>query len=145
MHRASRLLLLVPLVACGASSQDAQHPKAEPSAQVASAASPQPGAGKVHCELLPPIKPSPFGNASGARADAQAKFDQGMKELDLQHYDAAASALAKSYETLPHPDVLFDLAVAQCRAGKSDDARSSLKQYEAGNPPDLAAIDKALN
>ena len=141
------LLVVAPLFvfACGASSQDGAPPQTQPTAPVAAASPTAAAASRVHCELLPPIKPSPYGTAAGVRAQAQAQFDSGMKELDAQHYDAAMSALGKAYETLPHPDVLFDLAVAQCKGGKSDEARASLQQYGSMNPPDKAAVDKAIN
>jgi len=62
-------------------------------------------------------------------------------------YDEGIAALKEAYDTLPHPNVLYNIARAYVEMGDLDNAIKYYKDYAATNPPDkeeVAAVTSAL-
>jgi iron complex outermembrane receptor protein len=71
-----------------------------------------------------------------ARTEARAFFKRGMTAIAAGKYEQGIEALQKAYETLPHPNVLFNIARAYVETGDLDNAIAYYKRYIDENPPD---------
>ena len=57
-------------------------------------------------------------------------------------YDEGIAHLESAYDTLPHPNVLYNIGLAHMYAGRSDEAISYFERYKETAPPsDAAEID----
>ncbi len=77
------------------------------------------------------------GTAFGdARTEARAHFKRGMVAIADGRYDAGVVELKMAYESLPHPNVLYNIARAYVDMGNLGDAIIYYKKYLEGEPPD---------
>jgi outer membrane receptor for ferrienterochelin and colicin len=74
-----------------------------------------------------------FAQASPARADertdARREFRRGMQKVRAGDYDGGLKALRRAYAILPHPDVLFNIALSSAYAQRFDDAWVALESF----------------
>ena len=56
------------------------------------------------------------------RTDARREFRQGMQMIADGQYDEGIKHLESAYEILPHPNVLYNIALAHTYAGRPDAA-----------------------
>jgi iron complex outermembrane receptor protein len=81
------------------------------------------------------------------RTEARAHFRKGMSMISDGQYDEGIAELKLAYDTLPHPNVLYNIARAYVEMGDLDNAIKHYKDYAATNPPDreeVAAVISAL-
>lgn len=81
------------------------------------------------------------------RTEARAHFRKGMSMISDGQYDEGIAELELAYDTLPHPNVLYNIARAYVEKGDLDNAIKYYKDYAETNPPDkeeVAAVISAL-
>lgn len=64
-----------------------------------------------------------------ARTEARRAFRRGMQLVDEGQYREGIEYLERAYDTLPHPNVLYNLALAYMYAGDLELASSYLERY----------------
>lgn len=86
-----------------------------------------------------------------ARTEARAHFKKGMTMISNGQYDEGIEQLKVAYDTLPHPNVLYNIARAYVEMGDLDNAIKYYKDYAETNPPDreevtavVAALEQRL-
>ena len=82
-----------------------------------------------------------------ARTEARTHFRKGMSMISDGQYDEGIAELKVAYDTLPHANVLYNIARAYVEMGDLDNAIKYYKDYAATNPPDkeeVAAVTSAL-
>jgi len=82
-----------------------------------------------------------------ARTEARAYFRKGMTMISNGEYGPGIDALKRAYETLPHPNVLYNIARAYGEMGDLENAITYYKRYAETNPPDkdeVVAVVAAL-
>ncbi len=82
-----------------------------------------------------------------ARTEARASFRKGMALIANGEYGPGIEALKQAYETLPHPNVLYNIARAYGEEGDLENAIKYYKRYADTNPPDkdeVVAVVSAL-
>jgi outer membrane receptor for ferrienterochelin and colicin len=76
------------------------------------------------------------------RTDARREFRAGMQAIADGRYDEGIAHLESAYDTLPHPNVLYNIGLAHMYAGRADEAISYFERYKETAPPsDAAEID----
>jgi iron complex outermembrane receptor protein len=76
------------------------------------------------------------------RTDARREFRAGMQAVADGKYDEGIAHLESAYDTLPHPNVLYNIGLAHMYAGRADEAISYFERYKETAPPsDAAEID----
>jgi iron complex outermembrane receptor protein len=70
------------------------------------------------------------------RTEARAHFKKGMLAIADGRYDAGIEELKKAYDTLPHPNVLYNIARAYVDIGDPENATIYYRHYLEGNPSD---------
>lgn len=93
----------------------------------------------VMCATVPAL--------ADARTEARTHFRKGMSMISNGQYDEGIDELKVAYDTLPHPNVLYNIARAYVEMGDLESAIEYYKEYEATNPPDkeeVAAVVSAL-
>lgn len=92
-----------------------------------------------------PKKPAPAapGGKPEERAikDAQARFEEGLRRYKAQDFEGARLAFLQAYTAYPSVDILWNLCLAELRAGKTLDALKHLRQYE--KDPKLTDAERA--
>jgi outer membrane receptor for ferrienterochelin and colicin len=78
------------------------------------------------------------------RTDARREFRAGMQAVAEGRYDDGITHLEHAYDILPHPNVLYNLGLAQMYAGRPDDAITYFERYKETAPPSDAAEVNAL-
>lgn len=77
--------------------------------------------------------------SSGARADvrtdARREFRAGMSAISEGRYDEGIEHLEVAYDTLPHPNVLYNIGLAHMYAGRPDEALAFFERYREQAPP----------
>jgi iron complex outermembrane receptor protein len=73
-----------------------------------------------------------------ARTEARRAFRRGMQLVDEGNYREGIEYLERAYDTLPHPNVLYNLALAYMYAGDLELASSYLQRYIDDAPADDA-------
>jgi outer membrane receptor for ferrienterochelin and colicin len=76
------------------------------------------------------------------RTDARREFRAGMQAIADGRYDEGIAHLESAYDTLPHPNVLYNIGLAHMYAGRADEAISYFERYKETAPPsDAAEVD----
>jgi iron complex outermembrane receptor protein len=76
------------------------------------------------------------------RTDARREFRTGMQAIADGRYDEGIAHLESAYDTLPHPNVLYNIGLAHMYAGRADEAISYFERYKETAPPsDAAEVD----
>jgi outer membrane receptor for ferrienterochelin and colicin len=79
------------------------------------------------------------------RTDARREFRAGMQAVAEGRYDEGIAHLESAYDTLPHPNVLYNIGLAHMYAGRGDEAISYFERYKETAPPsDAAEIDALI-
>jgi outer membrane receptor for ferrienterochelin and colicin len=78
------------------------------------------------------------------RTEARAEFRLGMRAISDGRIDEGIAHLEKAYEILPHPNVLYNIAIAHMHAGRPDAALYYLERYQETAPPGDAGEVEAL-
>jgi iron complex outermembrane receptor protein len=78
------------------------------------------------------------------RTDARREFRAGMQAVAEGRYDEGIAHLENAYDILPHPNVLYNLGLAQMYAGRPDEAVAYFERYKETAPPSDAAEVDAL-
>jgi iron complex outermembrane receptor protein len=92
-----------------------------------------------------------WGASSGSadvRTDARREFRAGMALVASGQYDEGISHLEQAYEILPHPNVLYNIALAHMYAGRSEAALYYFERYKetapAGDAQEVDALMASL-
>ncbi len=72
--------------------------------------------------------------ATDKKQVAKQYVDAGKAAQDAGDYDTAIALYEKAYQLVPHPKLLYDIAIAQRLAGRLDEALRQYKQYVAVEP-----------
>jgi outer membrane receptor for ferrienterochelin and colicin len=76
------------------------------------------------------------------RTDARREFRQGMQMVAEGQYDEGIKHLERAYDILPHPNVLYNIALAHTYAGRADAAVYYFERYKETAPSaDAAEVD----
>jgi outer membrane receptor for ferrienterochelin and colicin len=76
------------------------------------------------------------------RTDARREFRQGMQMVADGQYDEGIKHLEKAYDILPHPNVLYNIALAHTYAGRPDAAVYYFERYKETAPTaDAVEVD----
>lgn len=75
-----------------------------------------------------------------ARTDARRSFRRGMDLVAEGKYDTGIAELKRAYETLPHINVLFNIARAYTEMGDVENALVYYERYALENPPDKEEV-----
>ncbi len=79
------------------------------------------------------------------RTDARREFRQGMQMIADGQYDEGIKHLENAYEILPHPNVLYNVALAHTYAGRPDAAIYYFERYKETAPEaDATEIDAII-
>ncbi|HJL00164.1 MAG TPA: TonB-dependent receptor [Polyangiaceae bacterium LLY-WYZ-15_(1-7)] len=78
---------------------------------------------------------APFARAD-VRTEARRHFRRGMQLIADGSLDEGIEELELAYETLPHPNVLYNIGRAYAEAGRYQDALEYFERYLATDPPD---------
>ncbi|HJK90443.1 MAG TPA: tetratricopeptide repeat protein, partial [Polyangiaceae bacterium LLY-WYZ-15_(1-7)] len=70
------------------------------------------------------------------RTEARRHFRRGMQLIADGSLDEGIEELELAYETLPHPNVLYNIGRAYAEAGRYQDALEYFERYLASDPPD---------
>jgi iron complex outermembrane receptor protein len=72
------------------------------------------------------------------RAEARRAFRSGMQAISDGQYDTGIALLEQAYESLPHPNVLYNIGLAHMHAGRAAQAIAYFERYKESVPPDQA-------
>ncbi|MFW5740257.1 MAG: tetratricopeptide repeat protein, partial [Myxococcota bacterium] len=86
----------------------------------------------VMCATMPAL--------ADARTEARAHFKKGMSMISNGQYDEGIEQLKVAYDTLPHPNVLYNIARAYVEMGDLENAIKYYKDYAQTNPPDKEEV-----
>ncbi len=80
------------------------------------------------------------------RTDARREFRAGMARVANGQYDEGIAHLEQAYDILPHPNVLYNIALAHMYAGRPDAALYYFERYKETAPPsDAQEVDAIMN
>ncbi len=79
---------------------------------------------------------SPSPASADVRTEARRYFRQGMTLVAEGELDRGIAFLQQAYDTLPHPNVLFNIARAYAEAGRFEDSIEYFERYLESDPPD---------
>lgn len=82
--------------------------------------------------------------SAGEKEEARRHFKAGMKAIENGDYDKGIAELKVAYDTLPHPNVLYNIARAYAESGDLESAIAYYRKYLAENPPDKDEIEPVL-
>ena len=74
------------------------------------------------------------------RTEARRYFRQGMAFIEAGEVDRGIELLERAYETLPHPNVLYNIARAQAEVGRYDSAIEHFERYLESDPQDREEV-----
>ena len=75
------------------------------------------------------------------RTEARRHFRRGMQLIADGNLDDGVEELELAYETLPHPNVLYNIGRAYAEAGRYEEALEYFERYLASDPPDREEVD----
>jgi outer membrane receptor for ferrienterochelin and colicin len=78
------------------------------------------------------------------RTEARRHFRAGMRLIESGELEAGIAELEEAYATLPHPNVLFNIARAYAELERWSDAETYFERYLEADPPDREAIEELL-
>ena len=78
------------------------------------------------------------------RTEARRHFRRGMSLVAEGNVDEGISELELAYETLPHPNVLYNIARAYAEAGRYEESIEYFERYLASDPPDKEEVQGFL-
>lgn len=79
------------------------------------------------------------------RTDARREFRAGMQSIADGEYDVGIAHLERAYDILPHPNVLYNIGLAQMYAGRSEEALAYFERYKETAPPsDAVEVDTLI-
>ena len=73
------------------------------------------------------------------RTDARRAFRRGMQLIQEGKVDEGIASLQVAYDTLPHPNVLYNIGRAYADAGRYDESVEYFERYLESDPPDRTA------
>lgn len=76
-----------------------------------------------------------------AMKDAQARFGEGLRRYKKADFEGARVAFLQAYAAYPSADILWNLCLAEARAGRHLEALKHLRQYD--RDPRITAADRA--
>ncbi|MCU0690632.1 MAG: TonB-dependent receptor [Polyangiaceae bacterium] len=79
-----------------------------------------------------------------ARTEARSQFRRGMSLISNGKYDEGIASLKEAHNTLPHPNVLFNIARAYVEKGDLENAVFYYGQYVEQNPPDKDEVEAVV-
>ncbi|MFT3927991.1 MAG: TonB-dependent receptor [Myxococcales bacterium] len=80
------------------------------------------------------------------RTDARREFRAGMALVANGQYDEGISHLEQAYDILPHPNVLYNIALAHMYAGRADAALYYFERYKETAPAgDAQEVDTLMS
>ncbi|MET0285532.1 MAG: TonB-dependent receptor [Polyangiales bacterium] len=68
------------------------------------------------------------------RTDARREFRAGMQAISDTRYEEGIEHLERAYQILPHPNVLYNLALAHMYAGHDEEALLYFERYKDASP-----------
>ena len=78
--------------------------------------------------------------SADVRTEARRHFRRGMELIQEGQLDAGIEELQVAFDTLPHPNVLYNIGRAYAEAGRYDEALEYFEQYLASDPPDREEV-----
>jgi outer membrane receptor for ferrienterochelin and colicin len=78
------------------------------------------------------------------RTEARRHFRRGMALVADGEVDEGIAELELAYETLPHPNVLYNIARAYAEAGRYEESIEYFERYLASDPPDREEVQGFL-
>ncbi len=87
---------------------------------------------------------APAAARADERAEARRHFQRGMELIDSGELEGGIAELEIAYATLPHPDVLYNIARAQLEAGRLEEAIATYELYLESSPADAEEIEATL-
>ena len=75
------------------------------------------------------------------RTEARRHFRRGMELIAAGNVDEGIASLQEAYDTLPHPNVLYNIARAYAETSRYDEALEYFEQYLASDPPDREEVE----
>jgi outer membrane receptor for ferrienterochelin and colicin len=95
---------------------------------------------------------APLPARADVRTEARQHFRRGMALIQEHRVDDGIAELEVAYEILPHPNVLYNIALAHVEGGRYEIARDYLIRYLDAEPPDrdevatyLAAVETRIS
>ena len=82
----------------------------------------------------------PLAAQADVRTEARRYFRQGMALIQEGEVERGIELLEQAYETLPHPNVLYNIARAQAEAGHYEEAIAYFERYLESDPADRAEV-----
>ncbi|MBX3247131.1 MAG: TonB-dependent receptor [Myxococcales bacterium] len=79
------------------------------------------------------------------RTEARRHFRRGMDLVAAGQLEEGIAELELAYETLPHPNVLYNIGRAYAEAGRYEDAIEYFERYVESDPPDRAEVQTFLS
>jgi len=68
------------------------------------------------------------------RTEARRDFREGMRLIAAREFEAGIELLTRAYDTLPHPNVLYNIALAYLYSGRPDEALEYFERYKETAP-----------
>src|SRR5690606_9168273 len=78
------------------------------------------------------------------RTDARREFRAGMALIAEGNYDEGIAHLEQAYDILPHPNVLYNIALAHMYAGRAEASLYYFERYKETAPPSDAQEVEAI-
>jgi outer membrane receptor for ferrienterochelin and colicin len=78
--------------------------------------------------------------SADVRTEARSHFRRGMALIEQGDVDVGVAELERAYATLPHPNVLYNIASAYAEAGRYADALDYFERYLLSEPPDREEV-----
>ena len=75
------------------------------------------------------------------RTEARRHFRRGMQLVAQGQVDEGVAELERAYETLPHPNVLYNIGRAYAEHGRFEEALEQFERYLASDPPDREQVE----
>lgn len=78
------------------------------------------------------------------RTEARRHFRRGMRLIQQGAIDAGVRELQQAYDTLPHPNVLYNIGRAYVDANRPREAIPYFERYLASDPPDREEVERFI-
>lgn len=75
------------------------------------------------------------------RTEARRHFRRGMQLIEAGQVDEGIRELETAYDTLPHPNVLYNIGRAYTESGRYEEALEYFERYLAADPPDREEVE----
>ncbi|MEM9067220.1 MAG: TonB-dependent receptor [Myxococcota bacterium] len=79
------------------------------------------------------------------RTEARRHFRRGMQLIQQGEVDEGIAELEVAYDTLPHPNVLYNIGRAYAESNRYDEAIEYFERYLASDPPDREEVNGFLS